>query len=78
MKVAVRFLMNILNVLIMDRIMTAEQQAILELRQQIMNLREATRIELDDINKSMELLLTERERKIAKEIEANQSFRRMN
>lgn len=58
--------------------MTAEQQAILELRQQIMNLREATRIELDDINKSMELLLTERERKIAKEIEANQSFRRMN
>ena len=58
--------------------MTPEQQAILELQEQLDNLREATRIELDDINKSMELLLTERERKIAKEIEANQSFRRMN
>ena len=58
--------------------MTPEQQAILELQEQLTNLREATRIELDDINKSMELLLFERARNIAKENYNNESFRRMN
>lgn len=49
----------------------------IELGEEIINLRNATFESLDDIHKDLELLINERQARINKEREANESFRKM-